>query len=378
MQEKTDGNNLNRVNELISYIEKNINKNDTTVNEHLFYIKSLLKQSLPLDGEKINIAKIYEAIHYIETMRIKVPHSIFSEKVVTMAELMSKKGEVLLPAYERKQKPINLKHQIGTVSASAENQFGSLHHALVELISLRYQFLNEEELRTKTKKPSIAWNYDYPLDESNEIMNQAIGEWQAKYIKKNSDATKAYGDFKRTTSIRGLTAKTDKEAEDLLDYLLAGSNYPQGCENTLRQWLQANGGQDINRFLDTLMLSGEFTPEKMTSLLNTKGIEQVWCIEDGKVVFLYTPIVYSLSIDGEIMINDGTGKLAATAEPEHIQDKKTGDYRVLPIMEVNAKIELNVVGDEVIPSITKLSVTSYSPDLAKPEPKVLDNTNSII
>lgn len=184
MQEKTDGNNLNRVNELISYIEKNINKNDTTVNEHLFYIKSLLKQSLPLDGEKINIAKIYEAIHYIETMRIKVPHSIFSEKVVTMAELMSKKGEVLLPAYERKQKPINLKHQIGTVSASAENQFGSLHHALVELISLRYQFLKEEELRTKTKKPSIAWNYDYPLDESNEIMNQAIGEWQAKYIKK--------------------------------------------------------------------------------------------------------------------------------------------------------------------------------------------------
>ncbi|PWY56192.1 hypothetical protein DGG96_07575 [Legionella qingyii] len=378
MQEKNDRLNPERVNLLISYIEKNVGKNNTTVNEHLFYIKSLLKQSLPLEGEEINIAKIHEAIHYIETMKIKVPHSIFSEKLVTMADLMRNRGEVILPAYERKQKPINLRHPIDAVSASAENQFGSLHNALVALIMPHYQFLNEEKLRKTTKKPSIAWNYDYPLDDSNEIMNQAIGEWQANYIKRNSDATKAYRDFTRSTSIRGLTATTNKEVEDLLDYLIAGSDYPQDCGNNIRQWLQANGGQDINRFLDTLMLSGEFTPEETTSLLNTKGIEQVWCIENGKVVFLYSPIVYSLCMERGIMINDGTGKLTATQNPEHIKDNKTGNYRVLPIMDVKAKIELNAVGDEVIPSITKLSVTSYSSDLVKPEPKVLDNTNSIM
>ncbi|MCW8496282.1 hypothetical protein OQJ25_04100 [Fluoribacter dumoffii] len=378
MQEKIDGINLKQVNYLISHIEKNLKKDNKTVNEHLFYIKSLLKQSIPLDGDEINIAKIYEAIHYIETMRIKVTHSIFFENVVTMADLMQKRGEILLPAYERKEKPINLMHQIDPVPANAENQFGSLHNVLVALILPHYQFLNEEKLRTTTKKPSIAWSYDYPLDDSNEIMNQAIGEWQANYIKRNSDATKAYRDFTRNTSIRGLTATTNKEVEDLLDYLIAGSDYPRTCGNTVREWLQANGGQDINRFLDALMLSGEFTPQKNASLLNTKGIEQGWCIENGKVVFLYSAIVYSLNMEGEIMINDGKGKLTATLYPEHIKDYETGNYRVSPIMEVKAKIELNVVENEVIPSITQLNVTSFSPDLAKPEPKAWNNTNTMV
>jgi hypothetical protein len=376
MQEKVDGNILDQVTTIITRIQNDSQKNPVT-NEHLLHIKSLLKQSIVSEGDEINIAKIYEAIHFIETIPIKVQrYSLFfkkTEEVVTMADLMSKKGEIILLEQERRQLPISLKSAANVVPAKTEEQFSSIHHDLVELISDRYQYLKDAQKREALqKKPKVAWDYDYPVDEViKEVMNHAIGEWQNQYTEMNSDRTKAYGDYKRDVSIRGITAKSDKEVEDLLEYLMMDTDYSARDNPLIKQWLQANGGQDMNRFLDTLLYQGEFTSHEESSLLNTMGIEQRWSVENAKVVFSYESVVYTINMDGNIWANDERGNLKIKDDPETIKDK-SGKYHVPPLMRVKSKIELNVnEKGAVVPSITALNVQSYSAGLIKPDAMLL-------
>ena len=366
MREKSEGS--IKVSAAIKYIEDNFPTSDKKVNEHLLYVRSLLKQSLREGDSEINIAKVYEAIHYIECIPLKRSLSFFSQP--SMGQLMQAKKEIILPERERSQTPITLPAS-PKVSANSDERFGPIHKKLVEVLSPQYQFLKNEALRKKVKAPSIAWNYDYPLEE-NEVMNQAIGEWQNIISPLNNDAIKAHRDFMRDFSIKGVVPKTPTEIDDLLEYLLQGSSYSQQDRVIIKQWLHANGGQDINRFLDSLLISGEFTPEQTAALLNAKAIDQGWSIEKGKVVFFYEPIVYSMNIDGEIYVNSGRGgQLRSENDPEKIKDK-SGNYRVPPLMKIRSQIELNVDGNgHVIPSITALNVQSYSPDLAMPKSQTL-------
>ncbi|STX88263.1 hypothetical protein [Legionella feeleii] len=376
MKEKIEVNHLSKINGLISHIENHFLGVNKTADNHFCYIKSLLKQSLPWDNEEINIAKIYEAVHYIESIQIEtLRYSFFynTPSATPMSQFLAKRGEIILPSYERIQQPVSLKHRIEAVPANTENQFGSLHKELVGLISNRYQFLKDEKLRKTMKKVSVIWNYDYPVNEDKEVMNQAIGEWQANLMNrnnKNSDSKIAYRDFKRDMSIRGLIAKTDSEADDLLDYLVKGSAYPKENHETIKTWLQRNGGQDINRFLDTLMLNGDFTSQESASLLSTQGIQQGWMIENGKIVLSYESVVYSILINGEVKTNDHKGRLVTIDAPETIKDSE-GNFKVLPLMHVSAKVELNLSINEVTPSITALAIESYSCDLSKPAVHVL-------
>ena len=376
MQEKGDGVH-NRVNRIIAYIERHLPSPDDVVNTHSIYIKSLLKQSFAgSDRDEINIAKLYEAIHYIETMKIRTPPSFFSwqnEKLMTMADKMVQKGEYILPVHERAQKAISVISSAGPVPVKAEKHFGAIHHALVELVSERYQFLKNEEKHEKVKKASLSWSYNYPLDdELGEVMNQSIGEWQAHHTPMRAEPTKAYKDFKRDICIRGITAATDTEVDDLLDYLVKGSSYSLEEQKAIKRWLQSNGGQDMNRFLDLLLMSGEFTPNP-SSLVNTESLEQGWSIEKGKVVFSYESVIYSINMDGDVMVDNGKGQLVIEENPETIKNK-SGNYSVPPLMRVKSKIELNINEGVVTPSITALNVQSYNSALLNPESKILNDT----
>ncbi|MDR3501996.1 MAG: hypothetical protein P4L79_05375 [Legionella sp.] len=376
MQEKVDGVH-NRVNGIIAYIERNFPSPDEAVNAHFIYIKSLLRQSFAgSNSNEINIAKLYEAIHYIETIKIRTQSSFFSQqnaKVMTMADKMVQKGECILPSDERAQKAISVIISAGPVPVKAEHHFGAVHHALVELVSTRYQFLKNEEKHEKVKKAPLRWNYNYPLDEElGEVMNQSIGEWQAHHTPMQAEPTKAYRDFKRDISIRGITAATDKEVDDVLEYLVKGSSYSLEEQKVIKRWLQSNGGQDMNRFLDLLLISGEFTPDP-SSLVNTESMEQGWSIENGNVVFSYESVIYSINVDGDVRVNNGKGQLVIEENPEKIKDK-SGNYSVPPLMRVKSKIELNINEGVVIPSITSLSVQSYNSALLDPGSKILNDT----
>ncbi len=373
MRDKVDGLH-NRVNGIIAYIEKNFPHPDEAVNTHFIYIKSLLKQSSSSD--EVNIAKLYEAVHYIETIKIRPQSSFFSSqsnKVMTMADKMVQKGEFILPAQERAQKPISVISSAGPVPVKSDEYFGAVHHALVELISSRYQFLKNEEKYEKVKKAPVIWSYNYPLDEElGEVMNQSIGEWQAHHTPLQSESTKAYRDFKRDICIRGITARSDEEVQDLLDYLVKGSSYSLEEQKVIKQWLEANGGQDMNRFLDLLLISGEFTPTP-SSLVNTESLQQAWSIENGKVVFSYESVIYSINMDANVYVSNGKGQLVVEENPEKIKDK-LGNYHVPPLMRVQSKIELNINDGVVTPSITGLSVQSHSSGLVEPSSKILIDT----
>jgi hypothetical protein len=376
MQEKVDGVH-NRVNGIIAYIERNFPSPDEAVNTHFIYIKSLLKQSFSgSNSNEINIAKLYEAIHYIETIKIRAQPSFFSQSsttVMTMADKMAQKGECILPVQERTQKAISITTSAGPVPVKSEKHFGAVHHALVELLSARYQFLKNEEKHEKVKRAPLRWNYNYPLDdELGEVMNQSIGEWQAHHTPMQAEPTKAYRDFKRDICIRGITATTDKEADDVLEYLVKGSSYSLEQQKVIKQWLQSNGGQDMNRFLDLLLISGEFTPNP-SSLVNTESMEQGWGIEHGKIVFSYESVVYSINMDGDVRVNNGKGQLVIEENPETIKGK-SGNYSVPPLMRVKSKIELNINEGVVTPSITALNVESYNSALLNPESKILNDT----
>ncbi|WP_133137349.1 hypothetical protein [Legionella rowbothamii] len=366
----------NRVNKIIAYIEENFPNPDEAVNRHFIYIKSLLKQSFSGDSSnEINIAKLYEAIHYIETIKIRTQSSFFSRSsttVMSMADKMVEKGECILPIHERAQKAIIGTPSPGPVPAKAEKYFGAVHHALVDLLSARYQFLKNEEKQEKIKKAPLKWNYNYPLDdELGEVMNQSIGEWQAHHSLMKSDPTKAYTDFKRDIYIRGITAKTDQEVDDLLEYLVKSSSYSLEDQKVIKQWLQSNGGQEMNRFLDLLLVSGEFTPYP-AALVNTASLEQGWSIENGNVVFSYEAVIYSINMEGDIRVNNGKGQLVIEDNPENIKGK-SGNYSVPPLMKIKSKIELNINEGVVTPSITALNVESYNSVLLNPEAKILND-----
>lgn len=358
-----------KIDVLVEHIENKLLavKQSSAIEQHLYYIKSILKQSETHD-DRINIAKIHEAIHYIETIKIEQYTTFFAPQSRSMAELLQRHEEVIFPDRERRVRPLSLqsKQQSDAVIAKSHTLFGPIHGTLMDMILERLQFAKNAEINAQIKNPPVAWEYEYPLDEG-EVMNQAIGEWQAarmEFPESQDELQKDYKDFQRNISIRGLTGKSADEVTDLLTYLVCAANYPEHDKAAIKYWLQERGGQDNNRFLDLLLMSGEFTACMESGILKTRGIEQNWTLECGKIVLFYESVVYALMINGSICVNDGRGGLSKELNPEKIKSENN-----LPLMRVRAKIELNINSNHnVVPQITALSVTSFSPNLVKPEP----------
>ena len=356
---------INHIKDMKSKLNKNA-KEGQAVLMHLARVEALIIEST-YQSNKIDFTKIHQAILHIETIKINLNSSFFGNKLKTMADVMAEKGEIILPEHERVL-AVGTTLPFEAIPANKEHDFGSIHQALVELISSHYQFLKNDEIRKSIKKSAKdVWSCEYPSDENNQILNQAIGEWQELCMGLNNDPKKACKDFTRNISIRGLTATDHKDVEDLIDYLLVASNYSENHQDLLKIWLQANGGQDINRFLDLLMASGEFTAGNPVGLSGVKAIEQGWILEKNKVIFSYETMVYSLIKDGNVVANDNKNRLTTVIDPEKIQDSKTNYFKVPPLMKVSAKIELTIANNQIIPAIKSLQVISYTNDIKKPD-----------
>jgi hypothetical protein len=359
-----------KITQMIREIEKKVSdmKENPVVLEHLCCIKSMLKKSFSQNNPiHINITKVYESLRYIEAITIKTNYLFWGTSTISMAMFISNKGETIFPQPVPESIPLRKRDGADAVSAAAAaSHFHPLHRNLAQLIEDRHRYLQGEKKHTSLTPP-VVWSYEYPIsNEFNEVISHPINKWRAEYVDPNSNPRQAYRDFKRSCSIRGMKAYSSEEIEDLLDSLLHDIiDFSE--KKILREWLQANGGQDINRFLDYLLLEEEFTREQ-TALGSIKSIEQDWSIKNGKVVFFYEVLIYSFVCQGAVGINNGFGKIIPA-------DITKSDSKTLPLMKIKAEIELRLCNPNVVvPSIIALNATSYSSDLINPKIKIEPET----
>ncbi|MGC1182566.1 hypothetical protein [Legionella sp.] len=346
---------------LIDSIEEKISTGNYSkeIIQHLCFIKSILKQGMHPNGN-VNIAKIHEALHYIETIEITKKSFFFQHTEILMADALSKNKETILPEHERQLKSLSFsqKNPHQAITSKDYSVFGLIHKTLSDLVINRLQFEKNAKNRLKLKKSPEVWVYEYPVVKG-QVMNQAVGEWQADRMKLASsqyEPQKAYTDFQRNISIRGMIGQTEDEVTDLLNYLVVATNYSLDEKKSIKYWLEMKGGQDNNRFLDLLIASGAFTSQMGSALLKTTSLEQNWTLENGKIIFFYESMVHALFVDGEVWVNNGLGVLAKEPDPEQITSEINQ-----PLMHVCAKIELNINSDhKVIPQIIALKIISFT------------------
>ncbi|QBR83667.1 hypothetical protein E3983_04410 [Legionella israelensis] len=360
-----------KVDKIIEYIEdfiaNKLNKKSDieSLEFHLYVIKSILKES-KVGGTEENIAKIHEALHYIEGIKIQTKPSFFSDgKLTTMEELLLSHGEVLLPEHDKSFLPLTVLHYNPAPLPEKHHKiFGTIHASLRFYFKEHLQYERDESNLKSNKFPKAAWSFSYlPEEDEEEILNQPIGKWQNLLMMLSDTPKKAYVDFTRDTSILGMVGKTEKDVDRLLDYLIFLSDYKEEDKAMLMGWLQNNGGQENNRFIDLLLMSGEYTHGVLTDNCYSQCLLMDWCIENGKIVFNCDVISYTVQINGELKAND-KGSLIVI-EPEEMKTRST------PILRFQAKIQLELTEDNLLvkPTMVNLNVTSFTNDLFLPEKK---------
>lgn len=356
------------IDEIINDIENNllpdyIKSNNQTLVFHLSYIKSILKQSSEADGT-INIAKVHEALHYIETIKTEKPVSFFSSNSQrTIADCLSAK-DIILPETERSQRPIafSSKEKPQAIPRASYKMFKTIHDKLTDAASGYLQYAKNEQVKRSLPNQKTAWSFPYPKDKTQEVMNQSIGDWQATQMELSDTPQKAYNDFTRDISIRGMVGKTDKDVDNLLDYLIAGANYTKPEETIIATWLKRNGGQENNRFIDYLIMSGAYTQDSPAANLRSESIEQGWTVEDGKIVMNCDIVSYALLIDGKVYSHENSRQL------NEIEDTETVSQLKKPLLRFQAKISLDINDrGQVKPSIIDLKVSSFNQALSSPK-----------
>lgn len=354
-----------KLEKILTYIKENqqiaLKNGDTALLEHLNQVNKILKESINPSDKRIDPDKIYEAVHYIETINIQKKSSLgFFESSAggTLAELLAENGETILPASE-------LKRQTGTFAAPLASKhheiFGAIHTSLWKNFS--------SELSSGVLK---AWSFSYPKNEKGEVINDAIGEWQSALMKLSEPPNKAFHDFHRNIGIEGISVKTEEQMDYLLWKLVAMTNYPEEDQAILIKWLKSNGGQENNRFIDLLLMGKEFTPEMATNM-SSISTKQNWTLKEGKIVFECDVTNYALGIEGNPYVNKNTQTLEEATIDELAEFKeniKRGVQKtdILPMLRFKADVELHINEEKrVEPRIVKLDVTSYNEQLSSPE-----------
>jgi hypothetical protein len=218
----------------------------------------------------------------------------------------------------------------------------------------------------------LVWSYTYPLDETGQVMNNAVGEWQKDRIELGANQD-AYRDFTRDTSIEGkVKAKPDEVGTRIESFVGKATHYNDEQKKALVAWLKNNGGQHNNRFLDLMMMQGHFSENGALALTKSKGLEQDWRIENGKIYLHFDIIVNQLWVPDKLKAiyasQDGT--IGETADLDKLEKEALIPEGQLPpfLLRTRATIELDINKEgKVIPKIVLLQVDNYAKQLLSPE-----------
>lgn len=336
---------------ILRYIDKNERESsDSNFRKILGRTKELLLESD--DGR--NQEKMQQALLFLQHIPVKT--GLFSDPEPLAMRLLKKDFRVL-PIKEVPPQVTQMVKQelpgLKAVSQTENEALGSLY------ISMMRHY-----------KP-LVWSYTYPLDETGQVMDNAIGEWQKQRIKLGSEKG-AYPDFKRDTSFEGKAkAKEEEIAPTIESFVSKASHYNDEEKKVLVAWLKSNGGQHNNRFLDLMLMQGQFS-ESALALMKAKGLEQDWRIENGKIYLHLDIIVNQLfSPDKQQAIyasQDGT--IGETTDLEKMQKEATTPEGQLPLflLRMRATIELDIDKEKnVIPKIVLLQVDNYAKQLLSPK-----------
>lgn len=345
-----------KIEQIINNIDRKISDADASkkaipkaAQEHLIFFKLLLKDGLISGKPLINVLK--DAILYIENIKIQSVKGTFFSKgsTITMKNLLGKSTYL---SNREAQSPLITRSAIHNTMLTDQDTLNFFKTIYEDLGSVY---------------PINGWNYTYPLDDG-EVFNQAIGEWQVAMIPINPvQHYNAYMDFKRNFTLEGKKEEDDDAITQALSALIAKTDYTDTQKENVMRWIQENGGQELNRFVDKLFEFKEFTGE-LTALAETDSSLNDWSVENGRMVFSYECCIYSYI--------DENGHIRKNSESGHIVESG-GQDRSLPLLWICAKIELDVSDKQVIPKVTALNVSSFTSELRRPDAQNYTLTNTI-
>lgn len=166
-----------------------------------------------------------------------------------------------------------------------------------------------------------------------------------------------------------------------LDQLVAKADKDPKNQFLLKEWLMANGGQEMNRFFDGLLYNDkEFSEGDLSyAPTNSKGTLGNWTVDkDGKLEFELACNLYDLTGLHEddptaipfIMLRDRNGDVRITDQPINIHESEHVLDNYLPLIQYHAKAQLEIVDGKVKPKITYLEVAAFGTDaLLSPQRK---------
>jgi len=339
---------------IVNFINKQIK---ATQDQQLISVLQTVRRMLEESDDGRNIAQLQRAILYLHKIPIK-SMGFFSSALGDILKEEERSTFDVDKASQEHKKNLPLVPE-SALSDEARRVLGSLTMALM-----------------RHYKP-LAWSYAYPLGQDGQVMNDPIGEWQAQCMVVSESRDKAYRDFKRDITLSGEKSTSDAEVTKKIETLVAGAiSYPEGDKEKLIQWLQHNGSQENNRFLDLLIASGHFSSLEQggATLYKVKNIKQNWLVEHGKICFDYDIIINSISFEKNyertFLYAVSDGKISITDDPEKVKKEITVREGQLPpyLMRVTAKMELAVdESGKIKPSIVALNVLNFSEKLLSPE-----------
>ncbi|CEG57239.1 hypothetical protein [Legionella fallonii] len=355
-----------RIGKIINFIDeakKKHTKSDTLI-EYLDIVRNILSDS-QVEGNKINIAKLHEAIHFIETISVEKKSFFWEKDAATLADIFVTRKEAILPESERAQPtPVTV---TGKLPRKYHEIFGPIHCTLYDL-AIENKILKQNSITPNSQEKSKpAWKERYRGE--GEITNQVVGNWQASRMKLGESTEKASKDYLRNVGVRGMHARIEEDIKPLLQYLVNCTNYQEDDKDILQQWLEHNGHQSNKDFINLLAHAGAIISEKEVVLGGAKTDELNWTVENGEIVMNIDISINSLIMNNKIYINNKHMKLVETDSPPKTTES--------PLLRFQSQVKLHINEDHVVePQISQMIVTSYTNDL-QPSDELLQQNSPV-
>lgn len=342
-------------------------------NPDLYQVLSKLQHMIEygMRNEGINpVENVREAIYFLENLRVK---KFLSEK--TMGEIIFGKNRSALhpnhvPRYfqELSFDPDLIKALFPArpLTGNVEYVLNAVHQHLVQAYK-------------------HSWTYSYPLDETGQVMNNHIGNWQSQSMNIDPD------NFSRVkldmTRIGYVNEKkvpvnaSDNEIRSTVRELVRATNYAPPDKEKIEKWITANGGQGNFEFFLMMLLDHSFSNEALTVASKTTSIN--YNVKEGQLYLDIDLRVNALSEpknQDDLIFSDKNGTVMRAPIDQIFETQEfnyTGKRDKLPdpppLMRANMSIRLDIEKNhitnenQVIPKVVKFEVTSFNQFLISPE-----------
>lgn len=329
-------------------------------------ILSTVKKLLEASSGEDHIQKIASVLGYL------------GEIVIDPSTFISKKNSIPLNEY------MNLKSNEQSAEEKLSQTFPFSRDEANQFVDLYKKIAN---YYNQIKSANCKWFFSYPLSDDGQIQRSGIQEWQRIMVEeKTKDMYKAFRDFSRDFLINGKSL-TNQSSDVIRNAIVAfvdqnkdydpktNEGYDADSKNSLKLWLLSSGGQDVNRFVDLLssMNNDLSTDPKVKYLLGkVDPIKSNWFnASNGQIQFEYTMNIKTMLVVSDMgiqsLMRDGDGVVRLEEQPPEGPRVNT----LLPLMTVDARVELNVINDVVKPKLLQLDLLSFAGDyLTSPAKKL--------